>query len=355
MYLHLHPTRQEALTATKTTLTRWSLDGDAPIILTRHSVSPSRLGRLMYIQDGREVWLGGIVTDAPDGNLFAIDQPLAPGQSWDAPCAIELRKCDDLSLARTIPLPHGSIDLTGLACSPDGRWIIAADDGSEWIHLIDRQTGNVSHRVYGSTHTTGLAFDPTSTLVAAILSFDGGGALSLLRLETADHYVPQPPPVDPKYGYRLPPDEVSGPAALVYAHRMLDRSDIEWPDGDLADTAGNAVFSPDGSLVVFCVMSAFCDSPYELSAYDVTSGKPLWRTYGSEECTAPPVFTPAGDSFVMAVQGGELLVYRTEDGTLLKRVASGILEPIESLAFDRDGTRLWLATEDTLTLYRPDE
>src|SRR5258708_27982512 len=74
MFLHLHPTRREALTASKTILTRWSLATNPATILTHVSVAPGALFHVMYDAGGRRLTYGGI-TRTPDGGGVAFQPP----------------------------------------------------------------------------------------------------------------------------------------------------------------------------------------------------------------------------------------------------------------------------------------
>lgn len=88
-------------------------------------------------------------------------------------------------------------------------------------------------------------------------------------------------------------------------------------------------------------------------AYEVGSGKRLWLTCSEIEKTGPFVLAPDGIVLLVPAQSGDLLVFRVEDGTLMQRLPTGMIEPIQALAFDHDGRTLWLATEEMLVAYQP--
>jgi hypothetical protein len=140
-----------------------------------------------------------------------------------------------------------------------------------------------------------------------------------------------------------PPDEISGSVALSVVHWELDRTGLEWPYRDLADTACQAAFSPDSRMVIFNLMNSGSGFGLELVAYEVISGKRLWWVRRKEENVGP---------FIIAPEGNVLLVYRLEDGTLAQSLHPGLNESIQALVYDHDGS-LWLATEDALVQYRP--
>jgi len=90
----------------------------------------------------------------------------------------------------------------------------------------------------------------------------------------------------------------------------------------------------------------------ELVAYEVLSGKRLWRACSEEESTGRWIFTPDGRALLLPVQGSEVLVYDVESGALSQRLRLGLDEPVQALAFDHDGRTLWLATEMALSQYQ---
>src|SRR5579885_203015 len=105
--------------------------------------------------------------------------------------------------------------------------------------------------------------------------------------------------------------------ALTLVHEQLDRTGIDW-EWDLADTECLTVFSPDSRLVVFCLTgSSSWDK--ELVAYEVPSGKRRWCVHSAAERAGPCIFTADGRALLVPVQGGNVEVYRAEDGALEQR------------------------------------
>jgi len=341
--LHLHPTRREALAAGDTTLILWSLEGARPTVLARHSVAPRKLRQLSYDPCGI-LGCSAEATGTPDGELFAMPSPLPPEGNDLELWGIELRRWDGLAVARTIPISHNGYGLSGLACSPDGRWLVVVD-GFEWVHLIDWHTGAVSHTVEGSSRTHGLAFDPSSTYLAGLLTHQSCGCAALWRVVPPDAYVPSPRE-DAWYRDPQPPDVVNGDAALMDIRGPDDGEDACLGHWDDQESSGAAAFSPDGRALVF---RRGC----ELLAYDVASGARLWRTPGDERSAGAPLFSPDGSHIVILEAGGDLCVYQADTGDFVQRLPTGISEPITGMAFDRDGSTLWLATEDGLLAYQP--
>ncbi len=348
MQIHLHPTRHEALTASDTALTRWSLATNPATILAQMSFALGSLFTLIYGPGGRAQFYGG-VTSSADGLLFALQQPHSRANWSEDGLVLEWRHWEDLLVARTCPLPQMQGEIMGLASSPDGRWLVLAPGAPERLFLLDWQTGEVmSHHDTGGSQTTGLTFDPTSTFVAGFACHDNWGHCMLWRLDPAERALVRPQGEE-RWAQAAPPDEISGSVALNVVHWELDRTGIEWRYRDLAHTACQTAFSPDSRLVVFNPMNTgYSGFGLELVAYEVVSGKRLWWARREEENVGPFVVAPDGRALLVPVQGGDLLVYRLEDGTLVQRLSPGLSKPIQALAFDHNGKTLWLATEETL-------
>ncbi|GLV59860.1 hypothetical protein KDH_66840 [Dictyobacter sp. S3.2.2.5] len=349
MLLYLHPTRREAITASGTTLTRWSLTTNPSTILTRVSTDPSPIFEYMYNQSGRLVEHGGI-TRSPDGELFALQQPTPPDSRPPDPSVIEWRRLDDLLPARTATVPGTGCPIMSMDCSLDSRWLVM--DNDEDIFLLDWHTGEVISRHFsGGYATSGLAFDPTSTFVAGLSFSDGGGCLKLWRLDPAERFVARPVREDWLSHTFVPQDVVSGNMGLTLMHEDLDRTNITWTDRDLADTACLTTFSSDSRTVVFALTSAYSKCGMELVAYDVPSGRRRWCTRSEEEHWGRGVFAPDGRSLIVPMEENQLFVYRVEDGTLIQRLPIALDEAVQALAFDHDGRTLWLASEGELVQY----
>lgn len=352
MLLYLHPTRQEALTAGETALTRWSLVTDPVTILARHSTDPESVFHISYAPSGQELSLGGI-SGTPDGVLFAREHFDPHHYRYPNPCVMEWRNWEDFTLARTSPVPHSLPIVMSLACSPDGRWLVVEDE--QRLFLLDWQTGKVlSHHIMGWSSVSGLTFDPTSTYLAGVYTEYTSGCLRIFRLVAAAHFLPRSALEDWHTHELVPQDQVIGPMALTLVHECLDRSGIEWSNGrDLADTVGMAAFSLDSHLVIFSLTSPYSRCGVEVVAYEVASGQRRWCARSEEESTGSFALTPDGRALLVPVKGSVLLVYRVEDGMLLQRLPTNLSDPVQALAFDQDGTTLWLATEEALVQYQP--
>lgn len=347
MQLHLHPTHREALTASATAIRRWSLETNPATILAEFSTAPEWLFTLMYDAGGREIFMGEI-SGSPDGKFFALS-PLQPREGhFTQPNVIEWRRWDDLLPARSSEIPNVGLEVESLASSPDGRWLVIGSGYAEQLFLLDWQTGEIiSHHATDQYNISGLTFDPTSTFLAGFISGQGSGLLQLWRLDPAERFVPRPavkrwPTYEP-----IQQDYICGSMALTPVHRNLDTG-VPWYQ--MEDIRGTVVFSPDGRLVIF---SYHAGNGFEILAYEVVSGKRLWLTSSEIEKIGPVIFSPDGSVLLVPVEGGDLLVYRVEDGALVQRLSSGLNEPIQALTFDHDGRTLWLATEEALVQYQP--
>lgn len=359
MQLHLHPTRREALTASYKAIMRWSLETNPATILAQVSNFPESVLPLEYApvyQKYAPVYpeSRGSITTSPDGRLFAHED-LSPDVFWsEGPRVIEWRNWDDFSLVRKAVVPNTGVEISSLASSPDGRWLVIAP-WNDRIFLLDWQTGEIMSRHFINGYvTTGLTFDPTSTFVAGFACHDNWGHCMLWRLDPAERFVSRPALEEWPTFELVPQDEVSGSMALSVVHWALDRTSLEWPSRDLADTVCQAAFSPDSRVVVFNPMNP-CRRGIglELVAYEVVSGKRLWCARRDEVNQGPFIFAPDGSALLVPMQGGEVLVYRIEDGSLMQQLPTHLNEPVQALAFDHDGRTLWLATEEALVQYQP--
>lgn len=350
MQMHLHPTRREALTASDTALMRWSLETNPATILAQMSTAPELLFPSAYDLTGRMVFLGGI-TGAPDGTCFALSPLWSREQHCILAGTIKWRSFDDLLPVRASEeILNLGPEVEGLASSPDGRWLVIGSGYAEQLFLLDWQTGEViSHHVTDQYNISGLTFDPTSTFLAGFISGQGCGLLQLWRLDPAERFVPRPavqrwPTCEP-----IQQDYVYGSMALTLVHRNLDAG-VPWYE--MEDIRGTAAFSPDSRKVIF---SYHIYHGFELLAYEVASGKRLWLTSSDIEKTGPFILSPDGSVLLVPTPSGDLLVYSAEDGALMQRLATGLREPVQALAFDHDGKTLWLATEEKLAQFQPQE
>ena len=94
-------------------------------------------------------------------------------------------------MVRKAVVPDTGVEISSLANSPDGRWLVIGS-WAERIFLLDWHTGEVSshHAVVG--FPAGLAFDPTSTFVAGLACTDCWGHCMVWRLDPAEHFIARP-------------------------------------------------------------------------------------------------------------------------------------------------------------------
>ncbi len=353
MQMHLHPTRREALTASDTALTRWSLETNPATILAQMTIPPGSLFSYWYTPNAHLHTTGGI-TGSPDGVLFA-HRHLPPQEPtyWNVEPFIDWRQWDDFSLARVGSEPYGGI--SSPVCSPDGRWLVVENiEKLEWLCLLNWQTGEMlsKHAIRGSCMTS-LAFDPTSTYVAGVLcSYDGDAILQLWRLGPAEQVVPRPPEEYWPTHETIPQDEVFGSTALTLLYEEWDRRGFEWPNEYLAHAPGYVAFSPDSHMLLFSLHSTIGVGGFALAAFEVPSCELLWSTRHEAQSAGQPIFSPGSSTVLVPMQDGSILAYNAEDGALIQRLATSLNEPVQALAFDHDGKTLWLATEEKLVQFQ---
>src|ERR1051326_5665849 len=141
MQVYLHPTRNEALTASPRVLTRWSLATHPATLLAQMPFAHMSLFTQMYDPCGQLQAYGGVTASA-DGLLFAMQQPQSRA-NWAEDLVLEWRHWADLSIARTSPFPQMHGEVMSLASSPDGRWLVLGPSTSTRLYLLDWQTGEV--------------------------------------------------------------------------------------------------------------------------------------------------------------------------------------------------------------------
>ncbi|HZO73626.1 MAG TPA: WD40 repeat domain-containing protein [Ktedonobacteraceae bacterium] len=344
MQLYLHPTRPEALTLNDQTtmLTRWSLVTHLAKQLIQHSTLP---GEPLILPIGQKIIQGGI-TGALDGGLFAHAHCSSANTSRTD--LLDLRYWQDLSLAQTLTIP-GVEAITSLASSPDGRWLVMGAAIPERLFLFDRLSGEVmSDHFVGGYLTTGLTFDPTSTFVAGITTYDSEGRFMLWRIEPVERFVPRSEGEHISHD-SLSPDRISGNTALAVVH--WDLHNVDGFPVNFGETVGTTAFSSDSRVVVFSFTYDGVTSP--LVAYEVPSGERLWLVDRQGNSLEHFVITPDGRALIFSNGSCDLFVYSMDDGRLMQQLPSGLDEPIKAMAFDHDGKTLWLATRNTLVQYQP--
>lgn len=140
--------------------------------------------------------------------------------------------------------------------------------------------------------------------------------------------------------------------ALTLVHNCLVPTGLAWPDGDLAQGSSVVAFHPQSSIVVCIVHAPVSGGGGALAAFEVDSGKQLWSAHIEGESTGSCLVSPDGSALLVPVEGGDVLVYRVEDGACVQQLPSGLSEPVQALAFDHDARTLWLATEERLVAYQ---
>ena len=317
MILRMHPTRAEALTFDGVAMKRWSLDTRDPAVLAQLAIAGERVGEISW---------------TTDGEVFAVERRRdEPGR---AECVVDLRRWETLDVLDTLTIPRSGGSVTGLSLSPDGRWLVVADL-FEHIHLIDRHTRHLSHRAYSSEYTSGIQFDPTSTYVAGVGTFQGGGYLRVWRVDAIEPSNP-PKPYEGNMQEYID-EEIAGTHVLAKMHEDL-AGDI-----DLADTFGAAQFTPDSRVVLFAWYEMTAHGYTNLMACDVASGRRLWYNEPDAVLTATPALTPDGTHFVAPTQENELHYFSLSNGTLARRQQIDVA--VRSLLFNHIDGHLWLTSD----------
>src|SRR5579859_4263873 len=317
MSLLMHPQRLEAITFQESVFTRWALT-DPPVILAT------------FVDDGETPQ---VITVPPDGDCFAVglSSDAYTVLEGDAPlCGIAFRRWVDFQITHTFSLPSGH-NLTSLGFSADRRWLAAAD-GGEQIYLVDRTTEEVVSVIPGGTCTSVTVFDSTTAYLAVACTGQGGGYGAIYTVKQQ----------------------------LQPLHVPLDRTVLQWPIMDFADTFGTAAFSPDGRLLALYVNSQWAPGwQGELSVYEVLSGQLQWYTridllqigknrtpsVGIHQFISDICFTPEGTHVVIGSAYGDLLLFDTQHGRCDYQISTGTNKPVGHLAFDATGRRLWALVE----------
>lgn len=198
------------------------------------------------------------------------------------------------------------------------------------LFLLDWQTGKmISRHDINASFVNSLTFDTTSTFVAGVFwSYDGGSFLGLWRLDPVERFVPRPTERDWSTGEIFQQDEVSGNMALTLLHVDWERMGIDWPNPYLADAPGSVTFSPDSHIVLLSLRSSIGEGECALVAYEVPSGKLLWGVHHEVGSSGEPIFSPDSNVLLLPELGGDLLVYRAEDGALVQRLPTGLSKPV---------------------------
>jgi len=118
------------------------------------------------------------------GMLRSLALLIQKGSNWDmnAQAFLELRRWDDLQSVKTLPLSFGQAFLQSLAFSPDDSWIAIAISRSGCVC----STAPMSSPWHSSMAASSLAavhFHPTRTCLPAAHTFQGGGYVSIYRIE----------------------------------------------------------------------------------------------------------------------------------------------------------------------------
>ena len=211
---------------------------------------------------------------------------------------------------------------------------MVAADKSERIYLIHWPTQRITCVREGGEWTSATVFNPGSTHLATVCTFQGGGYAAIFTLRAGQ---------------------------LHALHNPLDRTAIQWPMMDFADTFATADFSPDGRFLAIYANSAWIPGGQgELTVYEVDSGHLEWRVLlGQFGANALPglfvsdlFFTPNGRHLVCGSAVGEIWLFASAGGALQRRIATGTTKPVAALAVDPGHMRIWFAVEGDIGFIR---
>ncbi len=312
-----HPHKAEAVSLGRHgTVTRWTLESGEPRVAVHLETEHAGLRDLAVAPDGKFI-------------VLAADQTL------------EVRRWDDLALARAIPNPtEGDYDgPEALALSPDGRWLAVAG-GGEQIHLLDIETGEQTARVDGGERTGPLRFSPDSQWLASACSFQGGAHVRVDRVE-AD-------------GVLTPLHEIS-------------RSDYQTANAEFVDTLVDVAFSADSQHIALLETSAIYHERHpagwrgNLSLFGAGDGTLKWsvsvdaRVTGDQRSLRDAGFGMGffteiafldDTRIVCGTARGWLLIYDAENGQVTRHVDVGRQASIRSVSLDSNDRILWVVLND---------
>jgi len=245
------------------------------------------------------------------------------GKIWerDVPIVLEIRSWDDLQIVKTFPLYFGPAFFQSMAFAPDSRWIAIASF-EERLCVLERATGQALALLKGGEFISGTTFSPDSSLLAAAHTFQGGGHVSVYKIE--DNHVET-------------------------FYEELDRSSFASPVGDFANTFASLSFSPDGTLLVIYETKDGGPATWygDVVLYEVATGRarwflPLHEARPSKERFLTEVFFERnGKAILLRSPKGTIQRFAVTDGALLDAYVVGISEPIVTFALEQSQRRLW--------------
>jgi hypothetical protein len=258
---------------------------------------------------------------------------------WATPNKLEIRRWDDLELVDTLPSStRGKVQ--ALSVSPDGHWLVLTDD-HEAIYVISLVTHQITAKVEGGEVTASVLFNPTSQIMAAACSFQGGG---YIRIDQINHNT----------GELIPITE-------------LDRCDTKTTADQFVDTLESLAISPNSRWLALYETSRIYHDYHpngwrgNIVLYSIESKKIQWQVsidgnatkdyrslkeigYGSGFSTQ--LLFLDNETIVCGSTAGNILYYKVSEGELYKRQVINPQENINKMALDKTNGILWVLLDN---------
>jgi len=224
-----------------------------------------------------------------------------------------------LTITRTITVGK---DPRGIAITPDGRRLVAADQADADVSIVDTETGRILHRVAVGKNAEFVRIDPQ-------------GHFAYVTYEPSSSGKP-PAPAEARAagGKEAADDALAAEIAVI----DLERAQVIARLPASLETEGME-FSPDGRRLV--VANEGDDT---VVAYDLGSGKPVSKIdvtpYGKRPRGVKAV--PDGSAYLVTLENSDNLLVLDSQLKVVKAVATG--KGPYGVAFEPGGARVWVAT-----------
>jgi WD40 repeat protein/LmbE family N-acetylglucosaminyl deacetylase len=326
-------------------------------VLTPEGGPETGVGAVLFSRDGKTV-----VTATADGRISA----------WDPATGKELRRVEEVIPENDVRR-RMAVHETGLAFSPDGKYLLAGGNHTNAVRVRETATGQ---EVFGCVSQSGpgsnlaAAFSPDGAYVAApqwnfqnqagtVALWDLASGEELRTLTGLKYQVnslavaPGGKPGAPLLALGGMPMNRGGPGGQAFAIHLWDTAagkDVRTLEP--ANANGHAVyrmaFSPDGKLLAV-------SGPGAITLWDVAGGRPLHQLDEPGLPAGPIVFSPDGRAlaaglFQPQLAAGRVALWEVMTGRK-RREFGGLHGSPLSLAFSPDGKLLASGCSDTTVLF----